>query len=164
MKTSQEHSVLILPPMIIASIRVQNEVVNNLRKIRMGEGMSVKQLADALGTSRGQVYQLENEARQLSPHWIKRIQSVLACTADELLGLATPTGFSDQSTPFTHEQVAMPPEITMEGDNMSPTLRDGDVIVLDTTKRQITDGIYALRYRGAPNNNRAALKCALGQG
>lgn len=84
--------------MLIASFRVHNEGMNNLRKLRIQRGLSVKQLADALGTSRGQVYQLEGEMRQLKPHWIKRIQSVLNCTADELLG-STVSGLADTPAP-----------------------------------------------------------------
>ena len=38
--------------------------------------------------------------------------------------------------------------IQVSGDSMSPTLNDGDYIVVDTKKKGIIDGIYALNING----------------
>lgn len=40
--------------------------------------------------------------------------------------------------------------VTVKGDSMSPTLRDGDVVMIDTTKRSLGyDGLFVLRMDGA---------------
>lgn len=48
-----------------------------LRQWRIHRGMTQEQLADALGTSKSQISELERFNLQLSPKWLRRLSPIL---------------------------------------------------------------------------------------
>lgn len=61
--------------------------------------------------------------------------------------LAFPPGYLRHITSAPVHQLAI---VTVKGDSMSPTLREGDVVMIDTTKRNLGyDGLFVLRMDGA---------------
>lgn len=57
--------------------------------------------------------------------------------------LAFPPDYLRQITSAPIQQLAI---VTVKGDSMSPTLREGDVVLIDTTKRNLGfDGLFVLR-------------------
>jgi phage repressor protein C with HTH and peptisase S24 domain len=61
--------------------------------------------------------------------------------------LAFPPGYLRHITSAPIQQLAI---VTVKGDSMSPTLREGDVVMIDTTKRNLGyDGLFVLRMDGA---------------
>ncbi len=64
---------------------------NFLKKIREARNMTQEQLADSLGTTQSKVCKIENGQQRLNDDLIKKIVSLLDCSADELLfGLKSP--------------------------------------------------------------------------
>lgn len=59
--------------------------MNRIRELRESRGMSGQKLADKLGTSRGQIYQLENGLRGLDVGWIRRLAVALDCKPEEII-------------------------------------------------------------------------------
>jgi phage repressor protein C with HTH and peptisase S24 domain len=61
--------------------------------------------------------------------------------------LAFPPGYLRHITSAPVRNLAI---VTVKGDSMSPTLREGDVVMIDTTKRNLGfDGLFVLRMDGA---------------
>lgn len=61
--------------------------------------------------------------------------------------LAFPPGYLRTITSAPVQALAI---VTVKGDSMSPTLREGDVVMIDTTKRNLGfDGLFVLRMDGA---------------
>lgn len=61
--------------------------------------------------------------------------------------LAFPPGYLRRITSAPVRHLAI---VTVKGDSMSPTLREGDVVMIDTTKRSLGyDGLFVLRMDGA---------------
>lgn len=63
--------------------------MNNLKAIRKAKEMTQQQLADAIGTSKSYISQLESNKRnikQIQAGTMKRLCDVLDCTADDIIG------------------------------------------------------------------------------
>ncbi len=61
--------------------------------------------------------------------------------------LAFPPGYLRHITSTSVQHLAI---VTVKGDSMSPTLREGDVVMVDTTKRSLGyDGLFVLRMDDA---------------
>lgn len=54
-------------------------VKNYIREIRKNSGMTLQQLADALGTTNQQISNLETGKRRLTHEWITRLSQALGC-------------------------------------------------------------------------------------
>jgi transcriptional regulator with XRE-family HTH domain len=63
----------------------KNGGANNLRAWRMHRKMTVEQLATAVGTSAGQLSDLENDNRGLTAKWLRRLSGPLKTTPGHLL-------------------------------------------------------------------------------
>lgn len=59
--------------------------MNRLKEIRLEAGMTRRELADALNTSEGQIYQLEKGIRKLDETWMRRIAPIFKCAPGELI-------------------------------------------------------------------------------
>lgn len=59
---------------------------NNLKKVRLGRGLTQEVLADRVGTNAGQINKLESGQRRLSDVWIGKLVKALNCTPADLLG------------------------------------------------------------------------------
>ena len=70
---------------------------NFLKKIRESRNMTQEQLADSLGTTQATVCKIENGQQRLNDVLIKKLVSLLNCSADELLfGLKTTVSLSER--------------------------------------------------------------------
>lgn len=58
---------------------------NRIRELRENKGLSQDKLAEALNTSRGQVYQLEKGLRKLTQPWMVRLSKVFLCKPEDLI-------------------------------------------------------------------------------
>ena len=59
---------------------------NRIREWRKARGMTLKQLAESVGTSNQQISHLEKGRRRLSLEWMERIADALGCHPSDLLG------------------------------------------------------------------------------
>lgn len=60
-------------------------MANHLKAWRVHRKLTQDQLAEKVGTSKSVISDLENEKRQLSPKWLRRLAPVLNTTAGHLL-------------------------------------------------------------------------------
>lgn len=58
---------------------------NRIEELRIACNMSVRDLSEAIGTSRGQIYNLQSGERRLNSDWMKRIAKALDCKPSDLL-------------------------------------------------------------------------------
>ncbi len=59
---------------------------NRLTEYRKARGMTLDAVAKLAGTTRGQIWKLENGEIQLTPRWLDRLSKALDCEPLELLG------------------------------------------------------------------------------
>lgn len=70
---------------------------NFLKKIREERNISQEQLADSLGTTQATVSKIENGQQRLNDVLIKKLVSLLGCSADELLfGFKSPAPLNER--------------------------------------------------------------------
>ena len=60
-------------------------MANRIREVRAEKKVTLDELAERLGTSKGQVAALQAERRQLTLSWLKRIADALECKISDLL-------------------------------------------------------------------------------
>lgn len=63
---------------------------NRIREWRVLREMSHDKLAEAVGTSRGQIYQLETGQRRLTEDWMNRLAKPLRCEPSDLMAASAP--------------------------------------------------------------------------
>lgn len=81
-------------------------MINALRPRRHALGLSLQQVADRVGTSKGQIDKLEKGQRRLTIDWLNRLASALECQPFELLpGLSSPS-MSSPSNDFLPSAVS----------------------------------------------------------
>ncbi len=68
---------------------------NRIRELRQARGQTLRQLADAIGTTTSQLQRLEVGERELTLHWMSRVSRGLDCMPADLL-LPVDGGLSDQ--------------------------------------------------------------------
>lgn len=76
-----------------------------LKTVREKRGVSQQALAVMIGTSRGQIVQLEQRKRRLTVDWIDRIKVALGCSGAELIGEECPC---QSRTEKNKEEAAIP--------------------------------------------------------
>ena len=59
---------------------------NMIYLLRQKNGLTQKDVAEAIGTTATQISKLENGERKLAPEWLERLSVALHCTKAELLG------------------------------------------------------------------------------
>lgn len=59
---------------------------NRIKEWRRARGLTLKQLAERIGTSNQQISHLENGRRRLTLDWIERIAIALECHPADLIG------------------------------------------------------------------------------
>lgn len=81
-------------------------MINALRPRRHALGLSLQQLADRVGTSKGQIDKLEKGQRRLTVDWLNRLAQALECHPVDLLpGLSAPA----DATPPASLSAELPP-------------------------------------------------------
>ena len=58
---------------------------NRIRELRKARGLTLKRMAELLGTSNQQISHLEKGRRRLTLEWMERIAEVLECHPSDLL-------------------------------------------------------------------------------
>jgi len=61
------------------------DMENRIRELRKERGLTLKRLADLVGTSNQQISHLEKGRRRLTVEWMERIATALECHPSELL-------------------------------------------------------------------------------
>jgi len=59
---------------------------NRIKELRKAQGLTLKELADRVGTSNQQISHLEKGRRRLTLDWIERLAVALDCHPSDLLG------------------------------------------------------------------------------
>jgi len=67
--------------------------MNRIREYRQARGWSLQRLADAAGTSKGQIDKLEKGARRLTVDWMVRLAKPLQCDPRDFMGDAAQEKF-----------------------------------------------------------------------
>lgn len=62
---------------------------NRIKELRKARGLTMKQLAELVGTSNQQISHLEKGRRRLTLEWMERIAKALDCQPADLLGGST---------------------------------------------------------------------------
>ena len=65
------------------------DVENRITKLRKARGLTLKRLAELVGTSNQQISHLEKGRRRLTVEWMERIAEALDCHPFDLLGDGT---------------------------------------------------------------------------
>jgi len=58
---------------------------NNIRRVRLSQGLSLEKVAKAVGTTKGQIQKLEKGERRLTLGWMTRLARALNVSVAELL-------------------------------------------------------------------------------
>ncbi|MEE8226919.1 MAG: helix-turn-helix transcriptional regulator, partial [Kiloniellales bacterium] len=58
---------------------------NRIRELRKARGLTLKRMAELLGTSNQQISHLEKGRRRLTLEWMERIAEALECHPSDLL-------------------------------------------------------------------------------
>jgi len=61
---------------------------NNIRKLRQAKKLTMKELAEKVGTSQQQVDRLEKSRRRLTAEWMDKFSKALSCTPLELVNFS----------------------------------------------------------------------------
>lgn len=73
------------PLVIVRKLRTMQLMANRIKEMREERHVTLEELADRLGTSKGQVAALQAERRQLTLPWLKRLANALNCKVSDLL-------------------------------------------------------------------------------
>ncbi len=124
---------------------------NRIREWRVLREMSHEKLAEAVGTSRGQIYQLETGQRRLTEEWMNRLAKPLRCEPSDLMSTSAPrmvqlvgyVGAGAQIFPYDDnmrgggiEEVDCPPSVEpsetvalrVVGESMMPFMPNGTIV------------------------------------
>lgn len=136
-------------PIVAFGIQSGPAMPNRISELRKERRLSQEGLANLVGTSKPQIWRLENEKRRLTVDWMNRIAEALRCTATDLLeesvkkevSVVGYVGAGEEIYPFDdHEQgagletIEAPPEwcggvaVRVKGSSMSPRFQDGEHI------------------------------------
>ncbi|MBY0355686.1 MAG: XRE family transcriptional regulator [Rickettsiales bacterium] len=118
---------------------------NNIRQYIDKSGMTVQQVADKAGTSRGQIYNLMKGERGLDFEWMKRLAVAFECEPEDLISsrkfipLVGYVGagqeihaIDDHAKGAGLDEVDVPPgsgpntvAVRVKGDSMQPAMQEG---------------------------------------
>jgi transcriptional regulator with XRE-family HTH domain len=79
--------------------------LRGLRQVRQRSGLSISQLAELTGLRRDTITHLEHGKEEPQPYVLRRLESALSATSDELTGaaaieMAAPARVADAEAPF----------------------------------------------------------------
>ena len=82
-------------------------MVKNLRKLRMGKGISQQQLADVIGTSQQSINKYENHHVEPDIATLIRIADYFQTTVDNLVGHTAPAAPQRAERELSREEIAL---------------------------------------------------------
>lgn len=112
---------------------------NHIRRLRLAKQLTLQQLAEAVGTSKGQIDKLEKGGRRLTVEWMIRIGRALACDPRALLQLDFISDDKDETAALA---TILPLQQSTPDDmgpaaNMAPALPTGQILqTIDDTKNK----------------------------
>lgn len=163
-------------------------MLNQLKKIRENKGLSVIKLAELSGLTRDNIYKIENSQVNFTKNNIEALTKALNITPAELMGLSEhrmiPIKYYDISAAAgqgcfvdnenfevisidelqlikmgiisNYSNIAI---INARGDSMLPTIKDNDLLFVDTSQKQIfNDTIYIISERNLLKVKRILMK------
>lgn len=145
---------------------------NYIKQWRLQKGMTAADLARAIRVDRSQIHLLENSKRRLTVEAMRDIADALVISVEDLL--SPPPNFTaaagkfvrpESSTAYTkgHKaiiggvklQVEMPWKLVMvETDEMEPTFRKGDYVVVNTEETVVSNGVFVINASKKPEIRR----------
>ncbi len=97
--------------------------MNRIREWRQKRGLSLQQLAEAIGTTRAQVDKLERGERRLTVDWMVRLAAPLACVPADLL----PSVGTTAPAPPDRERLIPVRSAARGGNEQEMFLQDGPI-------------------------------------
>lgn len=85
--------------------------LNRIKEFRRARGLTMQQLADAAGTSKGQIDKLEKGARRLTVDWMVRLSKPLECDPRALM----PARAGEQPAKSWHTAAVFPGAVVAQG-------------------------------------------------
>jgi len=111
---------------------------NRIGVVRRAKGMSQTELAEAVGTTRAQIYRLEKGKRGLSLDWMTRVARALDVKVADLL----PTEEGDSAGLSPEEEIL----------NIISQLPERDKLMLVYIAREVLQAMH--RWNSEPNKSR----------
>ena len=117
---------------------------NNIKQIRKSLGISVTELAQRLNMSQGNLTKIENGQVDLRLDTAQAIAEVLQCPLERIMEQER-----EESSPLVMNLNLPQGSRTQKvvNDNMSPTLKKGDIAVIVPQSSKKEDGVYLLNIR-----------------
>lgn len=118
---------------------------NNIKQIRKSLGISVTELAQRLNMSQGNLTKIENGQVDLRLDTAQAIAEVLQCPLERIMEQER-----EESSPLVMNLNLPQGSRTQKvvNDNMSPTLKKGDIAVIVPQSSKKEDGVYLLNKAG----------------
>lgn len=135
---------------------------NFLREWRLAKGMTQQQVASALKVTKGEISRLESGERSLRVEWINALAKIYketpanllinpnaaALQAQQRIDYSKPEPIGGTSISVTSPNFAL---LRIEGDEMEPVLRRGDIVGYDTGRTSPSpSGLFVVQLGGAP--------------
>lgn len=123
---------------------------NNIKQIRKSLGVSVTELAQRLNMSQGNLTKIENGQVDLRLDTAQAIAEVLQCPLERIMEQER-----EESSPLVMNLNLPQGSRTQKvvNDNMSPTLKKGDIAVIVPQSSKKEDGVYLLNKAGRENTS-----------
>lgn len=83
-------------PLWAARTAQRTPLANRLQELRETRGLTLRELAELVGTSNQQLNKLELSKRQLTTNWLLRLAAALECHPWEIVDGSSPSGLSDR--------------------------------------------------------------------
>jgi repressor LexA len=139
-------------------------MANNIRERRLARGLTMRDLADRMGTHYTTIAKIERSERRLTPDWVARFASALGIDPSDIStnGSTLPAGGAKpipviglvaagnwrEAVQSADEYVPAPSAgpntfgLTVEGDSMNKVAQAGSIVMVDPDQAELHDGAY----------------------
>lgn len=122
---------------------------NKIREKRQAAGLTLKDVAEKIGTTAVTVSRWEREPQRVTLPVLENLARAIGCSEAELIGSKVPkvsvSNFHSAAEFFGIEPAHFA-VVVVPADTMEPTLRKGDLCYLDTRFNEIDEpGMYCVR-------------------
>ncbi len=120
-------------------------MTNNIKQIRKSLGISVTELAQKLDMSQGNLSKIENGQVDLRLETARTIADVLQCPLERIMGKE-----KTETSPLVMNLNLPLGSQTMKiiDDTMAPTIKKGDIAVIQPLGVKKEDGVYLINRKG----------------
>ena len=142
--------------------------MNNIKKIRKSQNMSVTELAKALNMSQSNLTKIENNQLELKHETAQKIANVLNVSISALhntqndteITIINPEAFNLPALSAInfipkniHNSSNIKAYITTN-DTMSPTINNNSIALIDTNKKELKNGVFLIQLNNSLQINR----------